>query len=406
MSGLELLNQETILKQTKPHPLAFYDLYAIWIYLVVLSFLFILYLNNFFNYMFITIPLLEGANLILRKDPTLYYLFWLILILIPSIQLRPLFLYGGYLLGLYLASSTLLKTIANPPIPLPIPQEVSSILINKTIESSSIPLPALQEVPTTLINKTIESSSIPLPPLQEVSSTLINKTITLPILQGVMLQFEAGQRLYLITWLLLIIIPGIIIALTRISWRWFVLFLAIGLTILLLRYLYYLDAFQINIILITIGLLGIVGTEIWRRRHRYYITNLRIVTEAFGKRREVFYDKISELIMEMPLLGRIFRFGSIIPLTSSGIGTGMDISLVGVGMSKNIEGGSIFGMGGGGKTILIPRARSAHILFGIPDPKREYLRITELMQEMDEVENLKKVCSKMEEVLRNVKLAL
>jgi len=59
---------------------------------------------------------------------------------------------------------------------------------------------------------------------------------------------------------------------------------------------------------------------------------------CMGKRREVFYDRISDLIFERSILGRILNFGSIIPLTASGIGTGMDISLIGAGVGKISKG--------------------------------------------------------------------
>lgn len=192
----------------------------------------------------------------------------------------------------------------------------------------------------------------------------------------------------------MIIIPGIIISLTQINWKWFALFVAIIVFIMVLKFEFGLDFNQINSLLISFGIMGALGTEFWRRRHRYYITNLRIVTECMGKRREVFYDRISDLIFERSILGWIFKFGSIIPLTGSGIGTGMDISLIGAGVGKSLKGKLLGVMFGGGKTISTPRARSPYILYGIPNPKREYKRITGLMlglpeeDDTDEIEDL------------------
>lgn len=336
MSRLELIDQEKLLKQTRPHPVAFYPLYAIWIYLIAVGSLFILYLNDFINDP-VSFRIFEG-NLIISENPALYQFFWFILLLVPSIKSRSLLAYAGYLAGIYF---------------------ISLPLIGRTMESP----------------------------------------VTQYLLQGVMVQYVPGQKFYLIIWLLLIIVPGIIIALTKISLRWLVLFIAIALSIMSLKYTYSLDAFQINLLLVATGAAGIIGTELWRRCHRYYITNIRIVTEVMGKRRAIFYHKISDLMMETPLLGRIFRFGTIIPLTGSGIGVGTDISLAGAGVGKNVKGKSIGAGFGGGKTISTPRSRSSYILFGIPNPEREYTRITEMMYEKSETETLRKILLKMEEML-------
>ncbi|MDI6811726.1 MAG: hypothetical protein QMD80_08710 [archaeon] len=57
----------------------------------------------------------------------------------------------------------------------------------------------------------------------------------------------------------------------------------------------------------------------------------------------------------------------------------MDFSFIGAGMAKSLKGKLLGVMSGGGKAISTPRARSPYILYGIPNPKREYKRITELM---------------------------
>ncbi|MCX9010504.1 MAG: PH domain-containing protein [Candidatus Methanoperedens sp.] len=336
MSRLELINEEKLLKQTRPHPMAFYHLYAIWIYLVAIGSLFILYLNDFINNP-VSIRMFEG-NLIVKENPMVYQLLWLLLLLLPSVKSRSLLMYAGYLVGMYLISLPVIgKSLVNP--------------------------------------------------------------VTQYLLKDVMLEYVPGQKIYMIAWLLLIIVPGVIIALTKISLRWLLLFISIALSITYLKYTYSLDAFQINLLLVAMGITGIVGTEMWRRRHRYYITNIRIITEVMGKRRAIFYHRISDLMMETPLLGSIFRFGSIVPLTGSGIGVGMDMSLAGAGVGKNVKGKSI-GIGfGGGKTVSTPRSRSSYVLFGIPNPEREYTRITEMMYEMSEAETLRKMLLKMEEML-------
>ncbi len=361
----ELLKGEEILKKTRPHPFAFSNLYVIWAYLIIVGLTFILLINELEETTF-SIPLFMDSFISIETSPWIYYFFLALLILIPGIKCRPLSIYGGYVFGLYLISR----------------------LLKEPLQHSLTSVPVLSETPVlleTILSKIAIFSEIPI--LSETSP-----------LSDITISFVPDQKFFLTVWLLMIIIPGIIIALTQINWKWFALFIAIIVFIMVLKIEFGLDFNQVNLFLISFGIIGALGTEFWRRRHRYYITNLRIVTECMGKRREVFYDRILDLILERSILGWIFKFGSITPLTGSGIGTGMDISLIGAGVGKSVKEKLLGVMFGGGKTISTPRARSPYILYGIPNPKREYKRITGLMlglteengtNEIEELESIK-----------------
>lgn len=376
----ELLKGEEILKKTRPHPLAFSNLYVIWAYLIIVGLVFILLINELEETTF-SIPLFMDSFLSIETSPWIYYFFLVLLVLIPGIKSRPLSIYGGYVFGLYLISRLLKE---------PLQHSLTSVpLLSETPVLSKI---SLSEIPVLL--ETILSK---IPILSETSSfktPLLSETYPL---SNITISFVPDQKFFLTAWLLMIIIPGIIIALTQINWRWFALFIAIIVFIMVLKIEFGLDFNQVNLFLISFGIIGAFGTELWRRRHRYYITNLRIVTECMGKRREVFYERILDLILERPVLGWIFKFGSITPLTGSGIGTGMDISLIGAGVGKSVKEKLIGVMFGGGKTISTPRARSPYILYGIPKPKKEYKRITGLMlglteeDEINEIEELESI---------------
>lgn len=195
------------------------------------------------------------------------------------------------------------------------------------------------------------------------------------------------EALSKVLWWLSIFVPAVLIALFRINWRWL---LALALPALLAfylpgqaDYLVLLDSYSLtwfanqNHILIAFGMMGILGTEVHRRSHRYYITSWRLVMESgyFGMhRRVILYKNINDLVVEQSIVGRIFNFGSIVPITASGLGLGDDFSIVGASAGNKVSIGA-----GGGKTISTPRGRSYHQLEGIPHPNEINELIISLM---------------------------
>ncbi|MHC1630812.1 MAG: PH domain-containing protein [Methanotrichaceae archaeon] len=190
-----------------------------------------------------------------------------------------------------------------------------------------------------------------------------------------------------ILWWLSILIPAVLIALFRINWRWL---LALALPGLISFYLsgqpdyvalmvshnlaWFTDQ---NQILVSFGILGFLGTEQHRRSHRYYITSWRMIMESghFGvHRRTLLYKNINDLVVEQSLLGHIFNFGSVIPITASGLGLGDDFSMAGASVGNKMKIGA-----GGGKTMSTPRGRSYHLLKGIPHPDETHDLIISLM---------------------------
>ena len=102
----ELLEGEEILKKTRPHPLAFSNLYLIWAYLITLGVVFILLINELGEKSF-SIPLFMDSSLSIETSPWIYYFFLALLILIQGIKSSPLSIYGRYVFALYLISRLL-----------------------------------------------------------------------------------------------------------------------------------------------------------------------------------------------------------------------------------------------------------------------------------------------------------
>ncbi len=145
---------------------------------------------------------------------------------------------------------------------------------------------------------------------------------------------------------------------------------------------------------IVAGVLGIAGVFVFRRAHTYIITNYRLVTRVDFFRyeeREVLLSRLSDMAMEQSLIGRLLNFGTLIPVSQSGLGLGEDSAFIAGGV-----GGAQGGVGAGfGRSTKVPRARSWHVLYGITDPHTIHARIEQLLHENSEVERLRQIESQL-----------
>ena len=159
---------------------------------------------------------------------------------------------------------------------------------------------------------------------------------------------------------------------------------------------------RLTYLTILAGLLGFVIVELYRRGHRYYITNQRLIaTRSFLFRDERFvdYEDITDLVIHQGLIGRIFGFGDVIPITSSGLATGTDVSMA-------VAGGQVrrLGLGvavGGGRMVRVPRMRTFMGFFGVSDPDAVRDRIEAVKASWREVPYLKRIARATEELLRH-----
>ena len=190
-------------------------------------------------------------------------------------------------------------------------------------------------------------------------------------------------------WIAGLAIAGIIASLLLIRWRIFITYMIIaGIAVLIM---WKFDAWNSFKLLIPayntiVFIFGAFVTEIYRKSHRYIITNYRLILRGgmlIRKKRSLRYEKISDLGGEQGLLGRIFGFGNIIPITSSGFGLGEDESFAALGMETKKRFG-FFGFAGGGKSVDVPRARSYYELHGV----HPYREIMDLLEELIHENNI------------------
>jgi hypothetical protein len=138
----ELLRGKEILTKTRPHPLAFSNLYVIWAYLITVGLIFILLINKLGERSF-SIPLFMDSYLSIKTSPWIYYLFLVLLILIPGIKYRSLSIYSGYALALYLISRLFNEPLKHSLVPVSV--------VSKMPTLSKI---ALSEIPALLESST------------------------------------------------------------------------------------------------------------------------------------------------------------------------------------------------------------------------------------------------------------
>ncbi len=170
---------------------------------------------------------------------------------------------------------------------------------------------------------------------------------------------------------------------------------------------YYLDlapeaAYYFGILF---SILGVCFVEVYRNAHRYYVTDMRVVTEvrfASHRRNELSYDKINNIVLDQGLLGSLFNFGTVIPVTASGLGMGGDTAAVTVAGSRS-AGPTTLGVGvTGGREIQTPRARSMHCLFGVPDPEGLHAMISKGMHGYAEAPYLRRMTEQLDDIKKNV----
>tara|TARA_B100000959_G_scaffold276342_1_gene330978 strand:- start:2516 stop:3394 length:879 start_codon:yes stop_codon:yes gene_type:complete len=144
-----------------------------------------------------------------------------------------------------------------------------------------------------------------------------------------------------------------------------------------------------------VGLIGLFSVDFYRRSFTYYLTDNRIVLQSSflmnRSERQVRYNHIEDIKMEQGLFGTIFSYGTVLPLTGSGLGTGTDESMVIGGTGTEVKGMSL-GIGGAARNSSRSVRHNPHdCLFGVSSPSKVRDLITEHIQSDTGVEHLKQI---------------
>jgi len=213
------------------------------------------------------------------------------------------------------------------------------------------------------------------------------------------------ETLFLILWLACLVVPFLVAAVLKITWRWLFLSIGIGALGAVLQFYFNVTNGGLQIPSIAIGIVGFALTDVYRRKFDFYITDQRILIELnfiSQKRREILYSKISDLVVEKGWLGRTFKYGSIIPITESGFGLGEDVSAVTVaGTGSPLpKGPRITTAVSGGRTVSVPRGRSFYVLFGVRNPDAVSDMISQQIHGYEEAPYLKKIAAGVDSLVK------
>ena len=194
--------------------------------------------------------------------------------------------------------------------------------------------------------------------------------------------FFDSYTITILVWASVMILVGIIASLLSI--RWSILFLFVAVILGGIGIMFWLNLLEsasvfIPFYMIAVSIVGFLMVELYRRSHKYIISNQRIVFKGgilTKEERTLRYDKVSDINSKQGILGQIFQFGTIIPISSSGFGLGSDNSFAAGGVSVGEKKARFFGLFGGGKEVQTPRARSYYELHGV-FPFKDVKRLVE-----------------------------
>lgn len=183
--------------------------------------------------------------------------------------------------------------------------------------------------------------------------------------------FTSNPWYPLILWGLVLLLVGVVASLLAIQWSIFFLYLGVfasGVGLIFWQHWENDSALFLLVYSIAVSIIGFLIVELYRRSHKYIITNLRVIFKGgllTKRERTIRYDKIADIDAKQGILGQIFGFGTIIPVSQSGFGLGSDKTMAAGGLAFGTKKAKLFGFAGGGKEVQTPIARSYYELHGI-----------------------------------------
>lgn len=194
----------------------------------------------------------------------------------------------------------------------------------------------------------------------------------------------AEYYMTIVVWAIVILIIGVVASLTTVRWSIFFMYLGIvlgGLGLMFWQGWQNAANIFIPIYTVSVSFIGFLLVELYRRSHKYIISNQRITFKGgiiTKEERTLRYDKISDINAKQGIIGQIFGFGTIIPISQSGFGLGADKTFAAGGVQLGEKKAKFFGLAGGEKELQTPRARSYYELHGV----YPYKEVKKLVEEM------------------------
>ena len=198
--------------------------------------------------------------------------------------------------------------------------------------------------------------------------------------------FSTNPWFPVILWGLVLLLVGVVASLVAIQWSIFFLYLGVlagGVGLIFSQHWENDSSLFLLVFSIAVSIGGFLIVELYRRSHKYVITNLRIIFKGgllTKRERTIRYDKIADIDAKQGILGQIFGFGTIIPVSQSGFGLGSDKTMAAGGLAVGTKKAKLFGLAGGGKEVQTPIARSYYELHGVYPYKNIKQMVEDLVQ--------------------------
>ena len=152
----------------------------------------------------------------------------------------------------------------------------------------------------------------------------------------------------------------------------------------------------IPLLTLLVGGGGMVIVDQYRRSFTYYLTDIRIAMhqDFLGlskNERQVRYNHIEDIKLLQSFFGRIFGFGTVVPVTGSGLGTGTDEAMMIAAVGGEVKGFAAGLAGGSRRSARRATQDPRDSLYGVPDPGRVRDLIAQNIQDDTGVEHLKRI---------------
>ena len=192
-----------------------------------------------------------------------------------------------------------------------------------------------------------------------------------------------------VIWAVALSVFGIGVSVLTIRWSvfgTFVAIIALALYITLQAPEVGANPFFLPLYSVVIALVGMALVDLFRRTHTYVVTDLRLILRAgilTKSERSILFENVTDLETKQGVLGRIFRYGHIIPVTASGLGTGAEEAFAGGGAGAQNAQGKVAGalFAGGTRGVRVARASSYAKLHGVTPFRQVKMLLQHLLQE-------------------------
>ncbi len=192
-----------------------------------------------------------------------------------------------------------------------------------------------------------------------------------------------------VIWTVALSVFGIGVSVLTIRWSvfgTFVAIIALALYITLQAPVLGANPFFLPLYSVVMALVGMALVDLYRRTHTYVITDLRLILRAgilTKSERSILFENVTDLETKQGILGRIFRYGHIIPVTASGLGTGAEEAFAGGGAGAQNARGNVAGalFAGGTRGVSVARASSYAKLHGVTPFRQVKMLLQHLLQE-------------------------